>query len=138
MPIRYADDVDVARDGTVYLSDATTKFDPTKYGGSFLTSRMDLMEHGGHGRLIEYAYLHTGRGWCQRSQFANGVTMTNDRRSYRGDWQLSGTSVVSGYALDAATGGRRPVSGFPDNVTRGRDGRYWVSLVSQGVEYWIC
>ena len=30
IPIRYADDLDIARDGTVYLSDATTKFDPTR------------------------------------------------------------------------------------------------------------
>ena len=46
-----------------------------------MTSRMDLMEHGGHGRLIEY-HPKTGqaRVVVRGLQFANGVAMTHDDR----------------------------------------------------------
>ena len=54
IPIRYADDVDVAADGKVYFSDASTKFGAKESGGTYEASLLDLMEHGGHGRLIVF------------------------------------------------------------------------------------
>ena len=33
VPILYADDVDVALDGKIYFSDASTKFGAKEYGG---------------------------------------------------------------------------------------------------------
>lgn len=51
-PILFADDVDVARDGRIYFSDASTKFGAEARGGAYEASLLDLMEHGGHGRLL--------------------------------------------------------------------------------------
>ncbi|MEE2785964.1 MAG: SMP-30/gluconolactonase/LRE family protein [Myxococcota bacterium] len=134
VPIRYADDLDIAKDGTVYLSDATTKFDPTEFGGAVMTSRLDLLEHGGHGRLIEYT-PKTGRARVvvEGIHFANGVAMTHDDRGvlvvetgsyrllkWRRDRPSTKPEVVAG-----------PFPGFPDNVTRGQAGRYWVGIVSE-------
>ena len=134
IPIRYADDLDIARDGTVYLSDATTKFDPTRFGGSFMTSRMDLMEHGGHGRLIEYT-PNTGRARVvvKGLQFANGVAMTHDDRGVlvveTGSYQMVRWNRDAPNSPPQVVAG--PFPGFPDNVTRGLNGRYWVGLVSK-------
>ena len=50
IPIRYADDVDVAADGKIYFSDASTKFGAKKRQSTYEASLLDLMEHGGHGR----------------------------------------------------------------------------------------
>jgi len=54
IPIRYADDVDVAADGKIYFSDTSTKFGAKEYGGAYEASLLDLNEHGGHGRLLVY------------------------------------------------------------------------------------
>ncbi|MBU1903427.1 MAG: hypothetical protein KJ573_07525, partial [Proteobacteria bacterium] len=54
VPIRYADDVDVAADGKIYFSDASTKFGAKDWGGTYEASLLDINEHGGHGRLLVY------------------------------------------------------------------------------------
>ena len=51
VPIRFADDVDVAADGKIYFSDASTKFGAKESGGTYEASLLDINEHGGHGRL---------------------------------------------------------------------------------------
>jgi sugar lactone lactonase YvrE len=45
--LKFTDDVDVAGDGTIYFTDASTKF-------GLEADILDLVEHGGHGRLIAY------------------------------------------------------------------------------------
>ena len=52
VPIDYTDDLAVALDGTVYFSDASSKFGARRIGGSYEASLLDLMEHGGHGRVF--------------------------------------------------------------------------------------
>ena len=48
VPFRFTDDVDVASDGTVYFTDASSKFGPAMH------ARDDIIEHGGHGRFLRY------------------------------------------------------------------------------------
>ena len=58
IPIRFADDVDVAADGKIYFSDASTKFGAKASGGTYEGSLLDLMEHGGHGIfMLDYETL---------------------------------------------------------------------------------
>ena len=80
IPIRYADDVDVAADGKVYFSDASTKFGAKESGGTYEASLLDLMEHGGHGRLIVYDPA-TGvtKTLLDGLNFANGVAVSHDQ-----------------------------------------------------------
>ena len=54
VPIRFADDVDVAADGKIYFSDASTKFGAKESGGAYEASLLDINEHGGHGKLLVY------------------------------------------------------------------------------------
>ena len=53
-PLLYADDLAIARDGTIYLSEASTKFGAYASGGTLEGSLLDILEHGGNGLVVEY------------------------------------------------------------------------------------
>lgn len=134
-PIAYADDLDIAADGRIYFSDASSKFGAAAYGGSYAASLLDIMEHGGHGRLLRYD-PHSGRTEVLLSglEFANGVAISADQQSvlvvetglYR---------VLRVFVEGPRTGVVEVVidnlPGFPDNINRGLEAdQYWVGLVS--------
>lgn len=132
-PLMLTDDIAVATDGRVYASDASTKFGAwARAHATEDASLLDIVEHGGHGRLVEWDPA-TRRARIVRDglQFANGIAM------------LPGDSAV----LLAETGRYRVVRiavqgpgrgtlvpvlealpGFPDNITRDDDGTYWLAL----------
>lgn len=132
--IRYADDVDVAADGTIWFSDASTKFGAEANGGTLPASRLDILEHGGHGRLLAHDPVRgTTRVVTAGLEFANGVAVDPQQRfvaiaetgRYRVmRWWLTGDKAGT---LDVLID---ELPGFPDNVSIGRDGRIWVALVS--------
>ena len=81
VPIRYADDVDVAADGKIYFSDASTKFVAKKWG-TYEASLLDLMEHGGHGRLLVYdPATGVAKTLLDGLNFANGVAVSHNQKS---------------------------------------------------------
>lgn len=123
----FLDDLDIGPDGTIYLSDASTKFG---YGRDLL----DLIEHGGNGRLLAYdprdGSVRTLLGGLQ---FANGVVADPE-----GAFVLvaeSGAYRITRYWLAGERAGSAEViadnlPGFPDNISRTADGRIWVPLPS--------
>ncbi|MDH5674572.1 MAG: SMP-30/gluconolactonase/LRE family protein [Myxococcales bacterium] len=134
VPIRYADDLDIGPDGRIYLSDASTKFGAAAFGGTYEASLLDINEHGGHGRLIEYdPATRRTRVLLDGLNFANGVAV-----SHSGGAVLvceTGNYRVLRYWLKGRRAGQHEVfidelPGFPDNISRGLDARYWLALVS--------
>ncbi len=134
VPIRYADDVDNAADGKIYFSDASTKFPPGEYGGTLEASYIDLMEHGGHGRLLVYDPV-TGKvtTLVDGLNFANGVAVSPDQ-SYVLVNETGNYRVLRYWIAGPKTGTLEPLvealPSFPDNISTGLDGRFWVALVS--------
>lgn len=134
VPIRYADDVDVAADGRIYFSDASTKFGAEQYGGTLEASLLDIMEHGGHGRLLRFdPRTRQTEVLLNGLQFANGVVVSENS-----DYLLiveTGEYRVLKYWLE---GPRKDfveviidnLPGFPDNLNRNPQGSYWLGLVS--------
>lgn len=130
VPIRYADDVDVAADGRIYFSDASTKFSAEK--GAKESSLLDIIEHGGHGRLLMYDPA-TGKTkvLLKGLNFANGVAVSHDQK-----YVLvceTGTYRVMRYWISGPqTGQAEPfienLPGFPDNISTGRNGRFWLAF----------
>lgn len=124
-PFGFTDDVDVAANGQIYFSDASSKYGQAAY-------RTDLLEHGGHGRLLQYdprtrkvTVLLAGL------QFANGVAvgpddayvLVNETGSYR----------VTRYWLTGEHAGQSDVfadnlPGFPDGISFNGEDRFWVAL----------
>jgi sugar lactone lactonase YvrE len=124
VPFRFADDVDVAPDGTVYFSDASSRFSVWK---------PDIFEHRGNGRLLAY---HPATGATDLVlgglHFANGVAvgpggryvLVNETGSYRilRVWLAGPRRGQYDVFLDA-------LPGFPDNITWSPGRRvFWVAL----------
>lgn len=132
--IRYADDVDVAADGKIYFTDASAKFAPADFGGTLEASLVDIMEHGGHGRLLVHEPA-TGNTTTlvDGINFANGVAVSPDQRYVLVN--ETGSYRVLRYWLAGPEKGRvepliEALPGFPDNISTGMDGRFWVAFVS--------
>lgn len=136
--IRYADAVIVAGNGKIYLSDASTRFAPATWGGTFEASVLDILEQSSTGRILEYdPATRATRMVAQGLSFANGVALSQDGRflfvnetgKYR-VWKIS----VDASNLDVAQPNPQAsvlldnLPGYPDNLMRGLDGRIWLGL----------
>jgi sugar lactone lactonase YvrE len=137
-PIRYANSVVVARDGTVYFTDASARFAPSQWGGTYEASVLDILEQAATGRVLAYdPVTHGTQVVAQGFSFANGIALSADGRSlfvaetgrYR-VWKLDATA--RGIDVQRGTPQARVLldnlPGYPDNLMRGRDGRIWVGL----------
>jgi sugar lactone lactonase YvrE len=133
-PILYANSVDVAANGMIYFSDASTKFGARQWGGTYPASLLDILEHGGHGRLLVYdperkraTSLVTGLN------FANGVAIAHDQ-SYVLVNETGTYRVLRHWIAGPRRGQTEPLlenlPGFPDNLSTGLDGRFWLGLIS--------
>ena len=137
-PIRYADAVVVARNGKIYLSDASTRFAPARWGGTFEASVLDIIEQSSTGRILEYDPATRGtRVVAKGLSFANGVALSQDEKDlfvaetgkYR-VWKIP----AEARELDIAQGGAPArllldnLPGYPDNLMRGRDGKIGMGL----------
>ncbi len=130
-PILYADDLDIAPDGSVYFSDASTKFGAEANGGTLPSSILDLMEHGSHGRVLRFDPA-TGETTVAFGglNFANGIAMTADGTHVMvvdtGTYSVKKWPVAGGPVVSVIEN----LPGFPDNINRAADGTFWVGLVS--------
>lgn len=134
VPIRYADDVDVAADGKIYFSDASTKFGAKECGGAYEASLLDLMEHGSHGRLLVYDPVTGEAGTLMNGlNFANGVAVSHDQ-SYVLVNDTGGYRVMRYWLSGPKKGKSEPLidelPSFPDNISTGLGDRFWVAFVS--------
>lgn len=130
-PLVYADDVSVASDGKIYFSEASTKFGAEAYGGTYEASLLDILEHGGQGRVLVFdPETKTTEVLLDGLQFANGVALGPDESALF--VVETGMYRVLRVPLDGS-GPPEPVlenlPGFPDNIERTED-ILWVGLVS--------
>lgn len=126
VPFGFVDDVDVADNGLIYFSDASTKFGPA-HGG-----RDDILEHGGHGRLLVHDPA-TGetRVLLSGLQFANGVALCPHQSCVLVN--ETGNYDVIRYWLRGARAGQHEVlvdnlPGLPDGISSNGTDTYWLAL----------
>ena len=133
-PIKYADDVDVGPDGRIYFSDASTKFGALEFGGTYEASLLDIIEHGEHGRILVHdPKTKTTSNLFDGLNFANGVAVDAEGRFLL--VAETGSYRIIKYWLQGDRVGQREIlienlPGFPDNIVRGQNGRYWIGLVA--------
>jgi len=137
--IAYADDLDIDANGVIYFSDASTKFGAKSTGEALSASLLEIMEHGGTGRLLAYdpATKQT-RVVAKGFTFSNGVALMEDGHILMNE---TGTYQVHKIAPDGT--GRVIIDnlpGFPDNINRGpklEDGTetFLVGIISQRSEW---
>lgn len=133
-PIAYADDLAVAADGTIYFSDASSKFGAGRSGGTYAASLLDILEHGGHGRIFRFDPA-SGRTAviADGLNFANGVAISDDQQYLL--YNETGHYRVWRHWLAGPQSGQREIildnlPGFPDNVNNGLNDRFWIGLVA--------
>jgi sugar lactone lactonase YvrE len=132
--ISYADDVAVANDGVIYFSDASSKFGARSNGGTYQASLLDIMEHGGQGRVFRHDPNDGSTTVViEGLNFANGVAISEDQQFIL----VNETAAyrIWRYWLDGPKAGTREViienlPGFPDNINNGMNDRFWVGLVA--------
>ncbi|MGW8554676.1 SMP-30/gluconolactonase/LRE family protein [Streptomyces tubercidicus] len=123
-PLRFCSNVTSAADGTVYFTVSSRRYGLDEWLGEFL-------EHTGTGQLLRLRPGGTPEVLLEGLQFANGVALAPDEsflvvaetaarrlRRYRLTGPRSGTAGTLAAKLP----------GYPDNVSRGPDGAFWVAL----------
>ena len=134
-PILYADDLDIAANGVIYFSDASTKFGAEAAGSTLTASLLELMEHGGTGRLLAYDPATNITSIIREGYvFSNGVAMSES-----GDILVNETGTYQVHRVSPNGDSRvimENLPGFPDNINRGpkmADGTetFLLGLVSQ-------
>ena len=137
-PIRYADAVVVARNGKIFFSDASQRFAPARWGGTFEAAVLDIIEQRCTGRILEYdPGTRTTRRVVDGLCFANGVALSEDEtqlfvaetgkyRVWKVSLQADGLDVRQGSPLATVLLDNLP--GYPDNLMRGTGGRIWLGL----------
>jgi sugar lactone lactonase YvrE len=129
-PIGYADAIVVAPDGTIYFTDASTRFAPARWGGTLQASVLDIMEQSATGRVLAHDPA-TGktRVVARGLSFANGIALSADGHTllvtetgrYR-IWKIDGRAGDLDVQRDSPQArmllGNLP--GYPDNIMRTR------------------
>lgn len=132
--IEYADDLAVAANGKIYFSDASSKFSASKSGGSYKASLLDILEHGGHGRIFEFDPATDNTVVIADGlNFANGVAISDDQQFLL--FNETAHYRVWRYWLAGPRAGESEIvienlPGFPDNINNGLNGKFWVGLVA--------
>ena len=125
VPFRFTDDLDIAKDGTVYFTDASDKFKQADY-------LFDLLEGRPHGRLLSYnPRSRETKVLIRGMYFANGVALSRNE-----DFLLVNETYryrIRRYWLKGPKTGTDEIfidnlPGFPDNVSSNRRGTFWVAL----------
>jgi sugar lactone lactonase YvrE len=137
-PVRYANAVVAAANGKIYFTDASTRFAPKDWGGTFAASILDIMEQSSTGRVLEYdPARETVRIVAQGLSFANGIALSqNEQTLFVNEtgrsrvWKIA----VSADNLDVTQGSPQAavlldnLPGYPDNLMRGLDGKIWLGF----------
>ncbi len=125
LPFAFTDDLDIASDGKIYFSDASSKYTQPDYV-------LDLLEARGHGRLLVF---DPGTGETKtlldNLYFANGIAVSRGE-----DFVLvneTGRYRITRYWLKGDKAGTSDIfvdnlPGFPDGVSSNRNGVFWVAM----------
>ena len=142
-PIVYADAVVVAKSGQIYFTDASTRFSPQRWGGTFEASILDILEQSATGRVLAYdPSTKQTRVVARGLSFANGIALSQDQQSLfvceTGKYRVWKLSVLAQdlAVTDAPPNRERPqaqvlldnLPGYPDNLLRGQSGRIWLGF----------
>jgi len=124
-PFVFTDDLDIASDGKIYFTDASSKWNQSQY-------TLDLLEAKPYGRFMVYDPLtQTTTVLLKDMYFPNGVAMSmnEDFVLVNETWRYR----VMRYWLKGEKAGTTDtfidnLPGFPDGISSNREGRFWLAL----------
>lgn len=126
-PLGITNDLDIAANGTIYFTDASSRFPLTDY-------KADILEHQSTGRLLAYdPATKTARLVLGGLSFANGVAMSPDQSFVL----VNETSKyrIHRVWLSGANAGKSEIfidnlPGFPDGISSNGKDKFWLALVT--------
>jgi sugar lactone lactonase YvrE len=127
IPFACTNDLDVATDGTIYFTDASSKYPLTKF-------TLDLLEHQPNGRLLAFdPKTKSTRTILKDLYFANGVAVSPDQSfllvvdtgmyRVRRVWLNGPKQGQSETFIDN-------LPGFPDGISSNGKDKFWLALVT--------
>ncbi|BFM11755.1 SMP-30/gluconolactonase/LRE family protein [Simiduia litorea] len=136
--LRYVNDVAVSAHGRIYFTDSSAKFGAQENGGTYPASLLDIMEHGGHGRLFSFdVHNQTLEEVAHGFNFANGVAVIDGTHEGAETVFVNETGNYRVLAFELSDGvvqSQRTIldnlPGFPDNLSVAANGSLWLGLVS--------
>jgi sugar lactone lactonase YvrE len=114
VPFGFTNDLDIASDGTVYFSDASTRFGKNEY-------MLDLLEARPHGRLMRYDPA-TGTTETLISQAEDFVLVVETYRYRIRRYWLQGPKAGTDDVFVDNT------PGYPDGMAADRQGTFWLAM----------
>ena len=122
--LRDPNDLDIAPDGKIYFTDSTKRYDAHDWA-------LDSIENRATGRLLVYDPKDgSTKTLLDGYRYTNGVCMAHDNRSlfFAESWACR----IHRYWLEGPKAGTaecviRDMPGYPDNINRASDGRYWMA-----------
>ncbi|MCG7518773.1 SMP-30/gluconolactonase/LRE family protein [Ruegeria sp. Ofav3-42] len=135
-PVVYANQLDVAQDGTIYFSNSSDRFDPETMGGTKPTSVLTIWEQSDTGYVARHAPDGTTEKVADGFVYTNGVALSPEE-----DFLLiaeTGRARVHKLWLTGPNAGQQEVlmdnlPGYPDNLEAQGDGTYWMAFASPRV-----
>jgi len=125
VPFKFTDALDISSDGTIYFTDASSRYGQNEY-------LYDLLESKPHGRFLSYDPA-TGqiKVLLTNLYFANGVALSQQE-----DFVLINETYryrIVRYWLKGPKAGTHDIfidnlPGFPDNISSNRRGTFWLAL----------
>ncbi len=126
-PFKFVDDVDIGPSGIIYFSDASAKF-------GLADSTLIIMEQSGDGRVLAYDPKSTQtRVVAEGLFFPNGVAVSKDE-NFLLVCETARYRVMKIW-IGGPRAGQREVfvdnlPGFPDGISRGESGLFWIAIHS--------
>jgi sugar lactone lactonase YvrE len=125
VPFHLTNNLDIAKDGTIYFSDSSTAYGLAEYN-------YDVLEARPHGRLLRYLPgSRETRVLVHDLYFANGVALSEDESFVlvNETWRYR----ITRYWLKGPRAGTTDtfaddLPGLPDNLDRSPRGTFWVAL----------
>lgn len=122
---KFLDHLDIADDGMIYFSDASTRF-------SFNEYKYDFIEASMTGRVFSYnPATKLTRLLVDNLYFANGVAVSKDQE-YLLINETGKARILKHYLRGPKTGQTEvfidQLPGLPDNINLGDNGIYWVAI----------
>jgi len=126
-PLMLVNDLAVGNDGTVFVTESSTKF-------TIEQLRLEILEHRPNGRVLAYDPVkRITRVLLANLYFPNGIVVSRDQSSL----VFAETTAyrVSRYWLRGPNAGTVEtlidnLPGFPGDVSVSEEGRYWLALLS--------
>jgi len=124
--LRLADDLDIADDGRIFFSEATTRYEMHEWP-------VDGLEARGNGRIVCYdPRSGSTKTLLKGLRFPNGICIASDKQSilFAETWG----NCIKRYWFDGPHKGEVSMvidnlPGYPDNINLASDGNYWLALV---------